>query len=358
MINIFKIIIYSKWIFKKPNEKNVLVYDSHSEEFAKIFFLKKNYEILNVRYESINIYVLFVTFLKSGIKNLQDNYKKNYMEFVSPKIVLTAIDNNPAFYKLKNIYDKPYYISFQNGQRDNKFYNECKSYIKETKENLRADFIFLFNEVEKKKLSKVIKSKIYVTGNVKNNHYSIKNKIRDKITNIMYVSQHRPNISFLETDKKIFNYLINFCKKRNIKLSFCTPQKKEYEVFFRNNLNRGDWIFYHYVNPRKTYTNLNKQQMVVFNYSSLGFEALAKGIKCVSFAKSFPTYGYKKKYPKSGPFWTNSLNYHDMNKIILRIFNLKNLKWKKISKKYSHEILNYDPNNSIAKKTIREILKK
>ena len=47
--------------------------------------------------------------------------------------------------------------------------------------------------------------------------------------------------------------------------------------------------------------------MVVFNYSSLGFEALAKGIKCVSFAKSFPTYGYKKKYPKSGPFWTNSL---------------------------------------------------
>ena len=66
----------------------------------------------------------------------------------------------------------------------------------------------------------------------------------------------------------------------------------------------------------------------------------------------------KKKYPKSGPFWTNSLNYHDMNKIILRIFNLKNLKWKKISKKYSHEILNYDPNNSIAKKTIREILKK
>ena len=61
------------------------------------------------------------------------------MEFVSPKIVLTAIDNNPAFYKLKNIYDKPYYISFQNGQRDNKFYNECKSYIKETKENYASN---------------------------------------------------------------------------------------------------------------------------------------------------------------------------------------------------------------------------
>ena len=82
--------------------------------FARILFSKKSYQIFDCRYESINIYVLCLTLLRFGVNNLKDNYKKMFIMLVSPKIVYTAIDNNPAFFKLKNIYDKPIYISDQN----------------------------------------------------------------------------------------------------------------------------------------------------------------------------------------------------------------------------------------------------
>ena len=65
--------IKAKWIFKKPQKKNILIYDRHSEEFAKLLFSKKNYDFLDVRYESVNIYVLIFTFLDAGIKNFKDN---------------------------------------------------------------------------------------------------------------------------------------------------------------------------------------------------------------------------------------------------------------------------------------------
>ena len=70
---------------------------------------------MDSRYESINIYVIFKTFFTFGINNFKDNYKKTFIELVSPKIVYTAIDNNVAFFKLKDLYDKPTYISDQNG---------------------------------------------------------------------------------------------------------------------------------------------------------------------------------------------------------------------------------------------------
>ena len=134
-LKIFKNLIFSKWNFKKPNKKNILIYDRASEHFSRYLFPKKSYEILDSRYESTNIYIFCITFLKSGIKNFKDNYKKNFIEFVSPKIVFTSIDNNPAFYNLKNIYDKPFYISVQNGMRNNIFYKECKKIIQRKKKN-------------------------------------------------------------------------------------------------------------------------------------------------------------------------------------------------------------------------------
>ena len=97
------------------------------------------------------------------IKKL-DNYKKIYIELVSPKIVYTAIDNNPAFFKLKAISSKPIYISDQNGiskdthaasqntiiKKD--FYWGCKEYNKTTKNKLKSDIIFLFGKNDEKRI--------------------------------------------------------------------------------------------------------------------------------------------------------------------------------------------------------------
>jgi surface carbohydrate biosynthesis protein len=371
-LKIFKNLIFARWIFKKPNKKNILIYDRVSEIFSQCLFPKKSYEILDCRYESINIYIFCMTFLKSGIINFKDNYKKNFMEFVSPKIVFTSVDNNPAFYNLKNIYDKPFYISVQNGMRNNIFYKECKKFIQRTKKKLKADHIFLFGKNDKKKFSKIIEGDIHCSGNVINNHYLIKPS-QKKINSIIYISNYGSatglemvrkadfRVNTLEQEKRIFGYLNKFCKKRKIKLIFCAKKKTgiSLEPYLRNILAKGDWIYYpSVVRKFKTYKKLNQQRMVVFSYSTLGFEALAKGLRCVSFYDHFPLDDYVVKYPKSGVFWTNTKNYHDAEKILTRVIGLNNKRWKKIVKKYSAEILTYDPANTKMKKILKNILKK
>lgn len=369
--NILKRLFNSKFVFTKPKQKKVLIYDREREHFCKIFFSNKNCEFLDSRYESINIYVIFYTLFKSGFINFKDSYKKYYIDLVSPKIVFSAIDNSPSFYNLKNLNNKPLYISFQYGMRDNQFYNECKNYIKKTKKKLKADYIFLFGENEKKRFSKIIKGNIHCVGNLLNNYYAIKKKVASKkIRSLMYISQYKKRIhnntaSLLNTfdeDKRIFNYLIKFCKKKNMKLTLCsndldTKNGTTLESYYRKNLIKGNWVYLPQISKMNTYTNLNKQQMVVFGYSTLGFEALAKNLKCAVFYNHFPIIGSNVKYPKSGPFWTNEKSYEALEKILNRVIAFSDKKWKRIAGKYSQEILSYDPLNIKFKKILKKMYK-
>ncbi len=359
--------IKAKWIFKKPSKKKILIYDGVTR--AEVIFPKKNYEILHVRYESINLYVLLATLLTFGIKNFKDNYKKKFIMIVSPKVVYTGIDNNSAFYKLKNIYHRPTYISVQNGMRSNSFYNECKQYIKKKENTLKADHIFVFSKKEKERLLKIIEAKFHVVGSILNNHYPIKKKkFNKKVKSIMFVSQiavsvmesqNKPyNIFRIEREKKIFNYLVKFCKKKKIQLNFYAKAVAPglMESFFRSFFIKGNWIYHSNVERKKTYETINKQQMVVFNFSTLGFEALTKGIRCASFCNYFPIKGSHMRYPKSGVFWSNSTNYSEFRKTLNRVIGFSDKNWKKIADKYSSEILSYDPNNYKIKKILKTVL--
>ena len=213
-------LIKAKWVFKKPGRKKILVYDRVSESFSKIIFPKNDYEILDVRYESINMYVLLLTLLKLNHINFKDNYKKIYLNLVAPKIVYTSIDNNMAFFKLKNLYGKAVYISDQNGMRKNDFYKECAKYNLNTKDKLGADHIFLFGQNDKKRISMILNGKIHVLGNTKNNNYPIIERSRKKmISSIMFICSAVDDDAF-EKDKKIFKNLNTFCIKKNIKLYF------------------------------------------------------------------------------------------------------------------------------------------
>ena len=118
------------------------------------------------------------------------------------------------------------------------------------------------------------------------------------------------------------------------------------ENFYRNYFEKGNWTFLPRINTNITYNNLNKQHMIVFAHSTLGFQAIAKGIKCAVFYECFPEKGASGKFPKKGPFWTNSKSYKDFEKLLNKVIKYPNKKWLKISKIYSEKILRYRPNNT------------
>ena len=72
--------------------------------------MKKNFSnisfnIFHRRFESINIYVLIMSLIKSKLINFSQiklNYLKLYFKYVNPKVVITSNDIDYGFYQIKN----------------------------------------------------------------------------------------------------------------------------------------------------------------------------------------------------------------------------------------------------------------
>ena len=106
-------ILNSRWNFKKPSQRDILIFDGFYNPFKNLF-KKKNYNLFFSRLEEINIYVL-IECLKNKSLNFQ-SYVKNFIKISKPKIIISGIDNSLKFLKLSSTTNVPL-ISIQNGYR-------------------------------------------------------------------------------------------------------------------------------------------------------------------------------------------------------------------------------------------------
>ena len=163
-INLF---LKSKWDFSKIKKKKFLLVDGNYNPFTK-YYSKKDFNVLFRRGESINIRILIKCIFDLNITSL--NYFKHFIENSKPRLILTAFDYHPIFYKLRNITNIKT-LMIQKGKRtysDNIFEN--KIFIKESlNENFFVDYIFLFNKFTCDKYKKLIKGKYFSIGSFENN---------------------------------------------------------------------------------------------------------------------------------------------------------------------------------------------
>ena len=83
--------------------------------------LKKNFNILKVRSEKeIYFWIFFKQIIYFDFKFM--TYCKNYIKFLSPKIVITFIDTNREFYELKNFLKKLILFLFKMDVELKKYY--------------------------------------------------------------------------------------------------------------------------------------------------------------------------------------------------------------------------------------------
>ena len=93
----------SKKIWKYPKKSNILIYGDPPNN--KLFKLLKNhsYEVLYLRGEKIYFKILLLSLIY--FKNFQYNYKKKYIEYVDPKVIITFLDNDLFVYNIKQIFN-------------------------------------------------------------------------------------------------------------------------------------------------------------------------------------------------------------------------------------------------------------
>ena len=366
MQNLKKILVYffkSKWTFKKPNRKKVLIYDGVGSELILQHVYRNDCEIYYNRGEFINLYVLFYSIYKNGIYNIRKNYKKSFFNFVKPKIVITFIDNNPAFYKLKKEFPEMIFLSIQNGIRTNRDFIDIQE---ENKTNLVSDYFLTFSENYSRRYAKFIKAKFIPIGSFKLN---LLNLNCSEKKDILFISKHKkPFVPF--TEYKIIDFLIKYCKEKKINLDICHKQdiRKIYENTFKSKYKKINFKF----GKRKNYSYhlLKDYKLIFFNDSTLGYESLALGKKAVSCAygslkniewfrkknlyRKITKFGHPEKFRNKGFFWINYFDASKIKRILNKTLKMPNKVWRKKNKKILDKIMVYDPKN----KNFVNILKK
>ena len=366
--------------FLKPKKHNFVIYDAiNSLHLRKKLSKFGNVFVYDNRNISLNFYVFFFTIINFGFFNIKKNYKKSLFRFLSPKIILTFMDTNPAFYLLKEDLDIKNFktIRIQNGNR-----NEINflNFKKKNKKNYSCDYFFIYYEYSKNLYNKYINcdnTKFITIGSFLNNEYPIKNTNLEKdYLDIIYISQFREkNIGDEEYahEKKIMDVLQKYVKTKKINLiiglksiaergiSFNFLEKIIYGFSNIKKIYKKHFIFEEKIkfvgNDKKNsnYHNLDKADLVIFESSSLGLEAIARGKKVLSIPMV-----KKDLYPHQednfqDQFVCETVDQNILEKKIDYLLDLNQREWLKMSNK---SLLNmaYDGENQKFMKVIDDII--
>ena len=370
----------SKKIWRRPGKAKVLIYDRTGSEVLLTYIDPKSVEILDLRGESLNLYVIFKCLLnwKFSVRN----YILQYLACVKPSVALTFIDNNSWFYLLKNQQKDLTTVFVQNGARGD--VGDIFGFLKKQthfRNKYKVDHMLVFGDAVGRKYAKYIEGKTLSIGAFKNNFYQTTSQESSK--SVLFLSQYKmpPNQEkrpmFMQGNQPIFwsqlysaeEFLLpllqKYCLKNQLELKICmrsSGQTKHEHNYFRSLLGNETCELLKRSNLYSSYENVAAAGVVVFVDSTLGYEALARGKKTAAFAlrgkllRSVAcNFGWPADLPDNGPFWTNHADEREFERVMDYITTVNDEEWEQIRQRYVPELMEYDHGNTRFLKLMREI---
>jgi surface carbohydrate biosynthesis protein len=376
MIKFLKRLIKIKLVFQIPQKKNILIYDNEGSNFITEVLDKDSYGILHARGENLNLYIYLKLLLR-----LRFNYKdylNEYIKFVSPKALITWIDNNLNFYEYKGQRIKK--IAIQNARRtaiDNDLFSNLNK-KKDNRSKYKADYIFAHSASVKKTYEQFIDAKVYATGSFRSNNEKI--KFSKKKNDILFISTFRnaqlgneKRIIIKDhngNDYKLHNWiahelrllkwlkLYSLTYKRQISVLGAQIDEKNEINFFKKNLGLK-FNFIKKTKDRKTYKILDESRLIVGIDSTLLNEAFGRGCNVAFLSYRGNAYplntrkcGWPENFSMNGKFWTRNPDYKSFKDVM----NFYNSKTTTVSTNLRKKIMVFDEGNKKFKSVLREIL--
>ena len=355
--------------FNLPKKNSVLIFDHLNAKYLEDMIKPNKTFIINIR-NSVNLfaglYALFF-FYRSSFKIEYINF---FLKKSKTKLLVSFGFKRIILYNLKKYNPDVKFIVIQSGSYDREFLSLLK---KNNHQKLFCDYFFCYSNLHKKTLSKFINANYITAGSIYNNHYKINN--RNKKKEAIFISQYRKNILDVENkhhfpleyirkgERFILPILYKFCLKNNLKLSILPgePNIQEQQKHYSKILNNKNFYIYKR-DITKSYNIIDKVTFSVSISSTLGYEAIARGIKtCIVTCNNFIGPKFKNQIQvgntfldKQSEFYVSHCDGRKLNKTFLNLLKLSNSKYKEINN--SKEFMEYDANNSKLGLTIKNIL--
>ena len=324
MLRRIKNILTTRYIFSKPYQVKYLLIDSITKPLVETLDFDDDYLCIDIRGESVNLYVLFLSLLfypSLSFKKIYINYIQTFIKLIKPKYLITFNDTNPYLLNL-NFPENIYFLIIQNGYRYKK--------INFLKKDASSNIIFLTMTKSRADFLQTYNKKTYVIGSVLSNAVPKFEKVDKK--KIVFISQYR-NIygnkervflaglkhkQVYKYEKKILKILIKVLRDTDYRLIILgsrpeSENSQEYE-FYKKYINNKNIFFIPRIEKNiEKFNFLDNASHIVGLDSTLLYECLGRGKKTffatcrgyLEFGKSVNPFLYPLKNSDFGLFWAN-----------------------------------------------------
>lgn len=351
--------------WKRPKHSKILIFDQAGSELFLKYLCDTSVTVFTKDGKSLNVWALAKSLVTKGSYRFYDSC---YIELVNPKVVLTFIDNTPAFYGLKDSNPSIVTVFVQNGLRS--IIGDIFGFLEQAGQNKKryhVDHMLCFNEAVCKEYNKYISGDTMAIGSFKNNMVE-RSGGPEETGSILFISQFRKkplsegaimfeNVewgSFFRPEVYYLPLIFSFCKEKNVRLKVCgcLSDATEEHDFFSSLLGNDGWDFIPWTSSDSSYQLVDRASVIVTIDSTLGYEALARGKKVALLTargKCIDTegidFGWPVKLPSNGPFWTNDLNKEAFLRIMHYIMGVTDMDWAQLLEQYADILPTYDPGN-------------
>ena len=367
------IFIQPSWSWKKPKQSKILILNQMSEAQRSVF---KEFETSYFYLDGteINIFCLIKSiFTMSFWRDPIITYLKSCVSYANPVLVVTFTDNFSAFYRLSSAIGSVKTMVIQNGIRGAflDVFDEIK-----TLSDLHVDHMCVFGKDIGDLYARYTNCDVHVVGSTRNNHYSISNNA--KTIDVLYISQFvgEPNSTktmgtmdgnvitvsdFSQADHHVLQLTKSWCTSNGKKLTVLPRSdgsSTSESDYFSSQLSGSNWAYALKSGEKSSYEIVDQSNIVVTVDSTLGYEALSRGVKsaiisCRSCRGLTNPFGWPSELPENGSFWSNSQCETTFDKIMDHLASIETLNW--TERIDSEQIISFDYNNERLRKVISQV---
>ena len=369
-----------KWTF--PEKSDILIYDGSGSSVLMKYFKDHSVYIHYVRGEEISVpcFVAAIFSRSFWFEAPAKAYVNEVIKIVSPKIVITFIDNDELFYTISSQHSFITSILVQNGWRGGS--GDVFSRLIEDDKRF-VSYMFVFNNCIGQKYSEYLKGTAIVLGSFKNNYFLSDQIFRRTKDRVIFISQFRKETSgpmyvdikgrdvswkdFFKCDELVVLWLMEWCAHNKKKLMICGGGGEDlseycwYKSILENYI--GLWEYFPKNKMFDSYGLVHDSEVVVTIDSTLGYEAFGAGKKtafmtgrgrCLDDQEM--KYGWPGMYPDKGKFWSNFPERSELFRIMDYLKDVSVEEWRMVCEEYGKDIMCCDPGNNAFKKLISKIL--
>lgn len=379
-----------KIIWSRPQRRPVLLIDPSGIDVLTQFIAIKDVEILD--FEETNIWIFIRVILRMQFST--SAYVVAYIEMIQPKVVLTFIDNDVNFYKLKNLCPKTKFVAIQNGIRANYsgsplngFFDQLGAALHDTK--LSTDYFCAFGATAAIQLSHYVTFEPVVAGSLKNNLFLSSKQSNVEGYDIVLISQYPPfsvhntsrriyfgkqSISlfdFYRIESTVANLVAQYCAANDLSLVVCGKRDSvdsDEQKFFSDSIGSLPWSYEPRGSTYSTYEIATAAKIVVSVDSTVGQEFLARGKRVafmsgrtqaadsVGLAQVRDTnFGYPLDLSPTGKFWTNQATATELTRILDYLQAVTDKEWATEIAPYNESLMAYQPGNPVFRKLLLDL---